>query len=57
MAIELSVLHAQRRNIGTEEDQGVINSIISWNTTVGAANSNQPVFIPCITLLAVTEGI
>ena len=57
MAIELSVLHAQRRNIGTEEDQGVINSIISWNTTVGAANSNQPVFIPRITLLAVTEGI
>lgn len=57
MATELSVLHVQRQNIGTEEDQGVINSIIRWNTTVGAANSNQPVFISCITLLAVTEGI
>lgn len=57
MAMELLVFQAQRWNTGTGKGQGVINGIISLNTTVGTAKSDQPVSIPCMTPLAVTEGI
>lgn len=55
--MELLVFQAQRWNTGTGKGQGVINGIISLNTTVGTAKSDQPVSIPCMTPLAVIEGI